>query len=123
MKTLFKTVGAILVCLILLLVVLSITGFGPHDRTPGLWLKGNVVTTPVTDLRLCLSCGNPEKLDNVIRDPHVRMKIGDRIYDRTVALVTDPAEQQGVLEARSKKYPQLKVSGNPTIHVFRVVGD
>jgi hypothetical protein len=60
--------------------------------------------------------------DNVIRDPHVRLKIGDDIYDRTVSLVTDPAEQEGVLQARHNKYPQLKVPPNSTIHVFHVVG-
>src|SRR5438445_3929628 len=49
MKTLLKTAGAIVVCLVLLLVVLSITGLEPRQRTPGLWLKGTLVTTPVTD--------------------------------------------------------------------------
>jgi hypothetical protein len=49
MKRLLQALGVIAVCLILILVVLRFTGFGPHARTPGLWLKGNVVTTPVTD--------------------------------------------------------------------------
>jgi hypothetical protein len=49
MKTLLKIAGVILVCLVLLLVVLRITGLEPRERTPGLWLKGNLVTTPVTD--------------------------------------------------------------------------
>src|SRR5260370_9075050 len=49
MKPLLKVLGVIVICLALLLVVLSITGFGPHGNTPGLWLKGNLVTTPVTD--------------------------------------------------------------------------
>jgi hypothetical protein len=145
--------------LILILIVLRITGFGPHARTPGLWLKGNVVTTPVTDWSFtdkipvvqiqtetsymlphsvninCLNYNGQLYLvsvypagtahtwnDNVIRDPHVRLKIGDDIYDRTVSLVTDPAEQEGVLQARHNKYPQLKVPPNSTIHVFHVVG-
>ena len=159
MRTLLKTVGVIFVCLILLLVVLSVTGFGPHDRTPGLWLKGNVVTTTVTDWSFtenipvvqiqtqswyllphsvninCLNYNGQLYLvsvfpagtrhswnENVIRDPHVRLKIGDQVYDRSVSLVTDPAEQEGVLEARHKKYPQLKIPPNATIHVFHVVG-
>lgn len=159
MRTLLKTVGVLLVCLILLLVVLSITGFGPHSRMPGLWLKGKVVTSPVTDWSFtetipvvqlqtqtwyllphsvninCLDYNGQLYLvsvypagathswnENVIRDPHVRLKIGDQIYDRTVSLVTDPAEQEGVLEARHKKYPQLKIPANATIHVFHVVG-
>lgn len=49
MKTLLRIVGIVVVCLVLLLIVLSITGFEPRERTPGLWLKGNLVTTPVTD--------------------------------------------------------------------------
>ena len=49
MKMLLKIAGGIIVCLALLLVVLRITGLNPHDRIPGLWLTGNLVTTPVTD--------------------------------------------------------------------------
>jgi hypothetical protein len=159
MKRLLQSLGIIVVCLILILIVLRITGFGPHARTPGLWLKGNVVATPVTDWSFtdkipvvqlqteawymlphsvninCLNYNSQLYLvsvypagtahtwnDNVIRDPHVRLKIGDDIYDRTVSLVTDPAEQEGVLQARHNKYPQLKVPPNSTIHVFHVVG-
>jgi len=47
MKTVLKIAGATVICLVLLLVVVSITGFEPRQRTPGLWLKGNLVTTPV----------------------------------------------------------------------------
>jgi hypothetical protein len=159
MKRLLQSLGIIVVCLILILIVLRITGFGPHSRTPGLWLKGNVVTTPVTDWSFtdkipvvqlqtessymlphsvninCLNYNGQLYLvsvypagtahtwnDNVMRDPHVRLKIGDQVYDRTVSLVTDPAEQEGVLQARHNKYPQLKVPPNSTIHVFHVVG-
>jgi hypothetical protein len=159
MKRLLQSLGIIVVCLILILIVLRMTGFGPHARTPGLWLKGNVVTTPVTDWSFtdkipvvqlqtetsyvlphsvninCLNYNGQLYLvsvypagtahtwnDNVMRDPHVRLKIGDDIYDRTVSLVTDPTEQEGVLQARHNKYPQLKVPPNSTIHVFHVVG-
>jgi hypothetical protein len=159
MKRLLQSLGIIVVCLILILIVLRITGFGPHARTPGLWLKGNVVTTPVMDWSFtdkipvvqlqtetsymlphsvninCLNYNSQLYLvsvypagtahtwnDNVMRDPHVRLKIGGDIYDRTVSLVTDPAEQEGVLQARHNKYPQLKVPPNSTIHVFHVVG-
>jgi len=159
MKRLLQSLGMIVVCLILILIVLRITGFGPHARTPGLWLKGNVVATPVTDWSFtdkipvvqlqtetsymlphsvninCLNYNGQLYLvsvypagtahtwnDNVMRDPHVRLKIGDNIYDRSVSLVTDPAEQEGVLQARHNKYPQLKVPPNSTIHVFHVVG-
>lgn len=159
MKTLLKMLGVIVICLIALLVVLRITGFGPHDRIPGLWLKGNAATTPVTDWSFtdklpviqiqaqtwyllphsvninCLDYNGQLYLvsvypagtthswnDNVMLDPHVRLRIEDKIYDRTLSLVTDQAEQNGVMEARHKKYPQLKIPANPTIHVFHVLG-
>ena len=159
MRTLLKVFGGIVVCLVILLVVLRITGLEPHNRTPGLWLKGNVVTTPVTDWsftdqvpniklqteswyglphsvtidcvsydgRLYVSSVLPAGTqhawnENAMRDPHVRIKIGNDVYDRTLSLVTDPAEQHAVLQARSKKYPRLKVPPNATINIFRVIG-
>jgi len=158
MKKLLKIVGAILVSLAVLLVVFRITGLNPHDRIPGLWLTGDLVTTPVTDwsfidevpnIKLqtqsqfllphsvtinCLSykgqfyvtsthpTGAPRSWDaNVMRDPHVRIKIGEKLYDRTLVLVTDPAEKEAVVQVREKKY-QLKVPANATIDVFHVVG-
>ncbi len=158
MKTLSKIVGGIIVCLGLALVVLRITGLNPHGRIPGLWLTGDLVTTPVTDWSFvdkvpnikiqtqsrfllphsvtinCLAyqgqfyvsstrpAGAPRSWDaNVRRDPHVRIKIGDKLYDRTLVLVTDPAEKDSVIQVREKKY-QLKVPANATIDVFHVVG-
>ena len=159
MKVLLKIVGGILICLALLLAVLRITGLNPHDGIPGLWLTGDLVTTPVTDwsftdkvstIKLqtqgrlllphsvtinCLAynsqlyvtsvypAGPPRSWnENVMRDPHVRIKIGDKLYDRPLVLVTDPAEIDGVLQVRAKKYPQLKIPANATEHVFHVVG-
>lgn len=59
MKQALKIGGAIFIFIVLLLVTLRATGFEPRDcanageswscRTPGLWLKGDVVTTPVSD--------------------------------------------------------------------------
>jgi hypothetical protein len=55
MRTLAKIVGAVIVCLVLVVTALRITGFNPIGDTPGrgnypgLWLSGTVVTTPVTD--------------------------------------------------------------------------
>jgi hypothetical protein len=159
MKMLLKIAGGILVCLALVLVVLRITGLNPHDRIPGLWLTGDLVTTPVTDWSftdevptiklqtqsrfllphsVTINCvayngqlyvtstyaaGPPRSWnENVFRDPHVRIKIGDKLYDRTLLLVTDPAERQGLLEAKAKKYPQLKTPANSTTNVFHVIG-
>ena len=159
MKKLLKIVAAILVCLALLLAVFRFTGLDPHDGIPGLWLTGNLVTTPVTDwsftdkvptIKLqtqsrfllphsvtinCLAyngglyvspiypAGTPRTWnDNVMRDPRVRIKIGDKLYDRSLVLVTDPTEREGVLQVRERKYPQLKIPANATIHVFHVTG-
>ncbi len=159
MKTLLKIVGGILVCLALALAVLRFTGLDPHGRIPGLWLTGDLVSTPVKDwsfteqvttIKLqtrsrfllphsvtinCLDyngqlyvssvypAGTPRGWnDNVMRDPHVRIKIGDKVYDRMLVLVSDSAERDAVLQVRARKYPQLKIPANATIHVFHVVG-
>src|SRR5260370_36288246 len=141
MKPLLKVLGIIVICLVLLLIVLSITGFGPHGNTPGLWLKGDLVTTPVADwsstdkfeianvptrtwyllphsvTTYCVAYNGQLYLtavyragltyphgrswkENVVRDPHVRIKIGDQLYDRTLSYVTDPAERAAVIEAK-----------------------
>ena len=57
---------------------------------------------------------------NVVRDPHVRLKIGDQVFDRTLALVTDPAEKDAVLATKAKKYPQQRVVDKNLVYVFRV---
>ena len=162
MKTFFKVLGLIVICLLLLLVVLSITGFGPHGNTPGLWLKGDVVTTPVTDWSFtdnhetinvqtntryllphsvttyCVSYNGQLYLtsiyreglvyphgrswnEDVARDPHVRLKIGDKLYDRTLALVTDESLRQTVLAAKRKKYPQQKIPPTSNVILFHVL--
>ena len=157
MKVLLKIAGGILLGLALLLVVLRITGLSPHDRIPGLWLRGDLVTAPVADwsfldkvstIKLqtqsrfllphsvtinCLAyqgqfyvsstrpAGAARSWDaNVRRNPHVRIKIGDKLYDRRLVLVTDPTEKNALIQVREKKY-QLKVPANATIDVFHVV--
>ena len=42
---------------------------------------------------------------NVVRDPRVRLKIGDRIYERTAVLVEDRDEWNEVLAAFARKLP------------------
>ncbi len=49
--------------------------------------------------------GQPSTEENVAYDPHVRLKIGDQLYDRTLVLVTDPAEQGSVSYRRSASSP------------------
>ena len=162
MKTLLKALGVILACMILLLVVARIVGLEPTTRRPGLWLKGEMVTTPVTDWSFtdqiqniqiqtnswyllphsvtidCVSYKGKLYLfssyaagltyphgrrwnENVARDPHARLKIGDKLYDRTLTLVNDPAEQEAVREAIFKKYPALKTPPGGMIVLLQVL--
>lgn len=60
---------------------------------------------------------------NVMRDPHVRLKLGDRLYDCVLSPVTDPDEKAAVLGPRSKQNPQLLASNTngPVMHLFRVL--
>jgi hypothetical protein len=41
--------GAVVVCLVAALIVLRQAGLDPRGHRPGLWLRGEVVTTPVSD--------------------------------------------------------------------------
>ena len=171
MRTLAKTVGTIVVFLVLVLVVLRITGFNPIGNIPGpgnypgLWLSGTVVNTPVTDWsfasqyktdkvqtrtwygiphsvttgfivhsgQLYLTSmfakgvpfpGGKSWVKNVMRDPHVRLKFGDNLYDRVLSHVTDPDERAAVLGPRAKQNPQLLASNStdgPVLHLFHVL--
>ncbi len=57
---------------------------------------------------------------NVARDPHVRLKIGDRVFDETLVVVSDPAERSAVLRSKAAKYPKQRVSPTSTVYLFRV---
>jgi hypothetical protein len=60
---------------------------------------------------------------NVMRDPHVRLKFGDQLYDCVLSPVTDPDEKAAVLGPRSTQNPQLLASNTngPVMHLFRVL--
>jgi hypothetical protein len=58
---------------------------------------------------------------NVVRDPRVRLKIGNQLFERTLSLVTDVAEKEAVLESKRKKAPQWKSPGTENVHIFRVL--
>lgn len=163
MKTALKVGGTIVICMVLLLATLRATGLEPKDcasaatwscRAPGLWLKGELVTTPVNDWSFTntiqsikIQTQSPFLLphsvsiwcavsngslyvtsyrgrmwvEDIIRDPQVRLKIGGRIYERNLALVSDPEEKVAVLQAKGKKYPHWKVPPVSTAAVFRVL--
>lgn len=171
MKTVTKIAGAILVCLVLALVVLRITGFNPigdipgPGNYPGVWLSGKVVTTPVTDwgfatqyrtdkvqtrtwyliphsvttgfivykgqlyLTSMFAAGRPfpqgkSWVANAMRDPHVRLKFGESLYDCILTPVTDPAERDAALGSRAKQYPlpaDPNATNVPVMHLFHAV--
>jgi hypothetical protein len=63
-------------------------------------------------------------VNNVVRDPHVRLKFGNDLYDVKLAHVTDPNERAAVMAERAKKNPQLLTqnpSTGPYQHLFRVL--
>jgi len=63
---------------------------------------------------------------NVIRDPHVRLKFGNNLYDCVLSPVTDPAEKAAVLGPRATQNPQPTSSnaGNgPVMHLFHAVSE
>ena len=135
MKKLSKVLVRTVALLVLILVIVRITGLNPSGPRPGLWLSGNLVTTPVPDWSFAndyptievqtktwywlphsvtiwgvgyqdhlylQTIGNWKR--NVVRDPHVRIKVDDELYDRTAAYVKDPAEYWIVAQNMNKKY-------------------
>ena len=172
MRKLLKVLGAVVVCLVLLLVTLRATGLEPtlcdsaavgwQCRAPGLWLRGDVVTAPVTDwsftdkiqtIKLetrewfglphsvsiyCFSYNGELYVtsvyrkgieyphgrhwnENVARDPRVRLKIGDKVYERTLLHVTDPALHDVLVKVKAKKYSRQVIGPNSYVNVFHVV--
>jgi hypothetical protein len=57
---------------------------------------------------------------NVIRDPHVRLKFGNNLYDCVLSPVTDPDERAAVLGPRAQRNPQLMATNTngPVMHLF-----
>jgi len=61
---------------------------------------------------------------NVMRDPHVRLKFGDKLYDCVLSHVTDPEERAAVLATRTQQNAQTAASDTPggaVLHLFRVL--
>jgi hypothetical protein len=148
MKKLAKIIGSVILGLGAVLLLVSFTGFEPKScpptdrslscRMPGLWIKGEPVTTPVIDWSftdkipqvkiqtwtpyllphsVTIWCavynGNlyvtsyrgRQWVEDIIRDPHVRLKIADQVFDRTLSVVNDPVEKAAVLGAKGKNIP------------------
>ncbi len=56
-----------------------------------------------------------------MRAPRVRLKIGDKLYDQTLALVMDETERDAVFEAKAKKYPQQPAVEKSRVFLFKVL--
>jgi hypothetical protein len=184
MKILKISIALIVIALVLTIFTLRITGLEPEYldlndlrahhmiARPGLWLKGEVVTTPVTDwsfvdkvelpgrslntvlvetrtpyfiphsVRTIPSVRNgqlyirshQDRMDvmfpndkswtaNVARDPRVRIKIGDKLYEATLLLVADRAQAIAII-GRNPETLQKGADGQEHVvgydHVFRV---
>ena len=57
---------------------------------------------------------------NVMRDPRVRLKIGGRLYDRTLSYVSDEATTEPVIQRFERKYPDWESPGKENVHIFLV---
>ncbi len=152
---------ALLLPLVLALIALRIVGLEPQDRRPGLWIKGELVTTPVTDWSftdqfaeiyletrtwyliphsVTISCTAhqgrlyltstysqggefPSRFwnKNVMRDPRVRLRIGNQLFEKTLSLLTNVAEKEAVLESKKKKNTRWKHPGLENVHIFQVL--
>jgi hypothetical protein len=184
MKILKVGIVLIVVILTLTLLTLRVTGLEPQYldlndlrahhmiARPGLWLKGEVVTTPVTDWSFVDKVEHPgrsintvlvetrtpyfiphsvrtmpfvrngvlyirshqDRMDvqfpndkswtsNVARDPRVRIKIGDKLYEATMVLVSDRAQAIAIL-GRNPEVRETGPDGKEQAvgydHVFRV---
>ncbi len=58
---------------------------------------------------------------NVMRDPRVRLKIGNQLFERTVSWVTDATEKEAVLQSFIEKYTAWQSPGIDNVHVFLVL--
>jgi hypothetical protein len=184
MKIIKRGVVLIVVILAVTLLTLRVTGLEPEyldlDQLrahhmiarPGLWLKGEVVTTPVTDWSFVDKVEHPgrslntvlvetrtpyfmphsvrtmpfvrngvlyirshqDRMDlpfphdkswtsDVARDPRVRIKIGDKLYEATIVLVADRAQAIALLgrdPETSEKGPDGQEHVVGYDHIFRV---
>jgi hypothetical protein len=184
MKILKVGILTIVGVLALALLTLRVTGLEPEYldlnqlrahhmiARPGLWLKGEVVNTPVSDWSFITTVQHPgqslntvlvetqtpyfiphsvrtiptvrngqfyirshqDRMDvqfpkdkswtsNVARDPRVRIKIGDKLYEATLVLVTDRA-QANVFLGRNPEVVEKGPDGQDHVvgydHVYRV---
>jgi hypothetical protein len=57
---------------------------------------------------------------DVARDPHVRLKVGDQLYDVTLVYVTDKGEFDAAFQAMKRKRPRFNIPPGGSLNIFRV---
>ena len=57
---------------------------------------------------------------NVLRDPRVRLKIGDRLFDQTLRHIDNERIRTPVYQAFVDKYPDWRSPGQENVHIFLV---
>ena len=63
----------------------------PHSVTTTSWVVDETLYVP------CGGCESKRWPKNVQRDPRVRLKINDELYERTAVLITDATERRRIL--------------------------
>ena len=58
---------------------------------------------------------------NVVRDPRVRLKIGDQLFDQILSYIDDESIRTPVHQAFVDKYPQWASPGLENVHIFQVL--
>ena len=66
---------------------------------------------------------NPSRtwVQDVMRDPHVRLKIGDRLFDRTLSIIDDPARKSSCAPGQREKISRMEGFAGSTSTVLRVM--
>ena len=88
----------------------------PHSVTTVCFRVGDALYVPSRNPR------GKRWVGNVERDPRVRLRIGDRVYERTAVRVTDPALTEALFGALATKYQRLRgpPGERPETWVFRM---
>jgi hypothetical protein len=89
----------------------------PHSVTTICVRHGGALYVPSRDPR------GKRWVKNVLRDPRVRLRIGDRVYARRAVRVTDPDEIAALGAAIVARHPQLRPAAGapaPEVWFFRM---
>ena len=95
----------------------------PHSVTTGYILQGGHLYITSMFAKGVHFPDGKSWVNNVVRDPHVRLKFGDNLYECTLSHVTDHDERAAVLGQRAIENPHLlaeDTTDGPVLNLFRV---